>query len=97
MSSLGSDLMLGYMDDLTLAGPQGVVSTDIQKMTVEGSKMGLCLNPSKCELISHPYLQMADQTLLTFTVVSVALRPFLGLHFSLAEFWMTHGQLVVRM
>jgi len=34
--------------------------------------MGLCLNPSKCEVISHPDLQIAIQTLLSFTTVSVA-------------------------
>jgi len=34
--------------------------------------MGLCLNPSKCEVISHPDLQIADETLLSFNAVSVA-------------------------
>ena len=54
ITSLSSDLTLGYLDDLTLAGPQSVVAADIQQVVAEGSKMGLCLNSSKCEVISHP-------------------------------------------
>jgi len=54
ITSLSSDFTLGYLDDLTLAGPQSVVAADIQQVMAEGSKIGLCLNPSKCEVISHP-------------------------------------------
>ena len=78
MRSLGSDLILGYLDDFTLAGPQSVVATDIQQVIVEGSKMGLCLNPSKCEVISHPDLNVVDQTISSFTFVSVADATLLG-------------------
>ena len=48
ITSLGSYLTLGYLDDLTLAGSQSVVATDIQQMMADGSKTGLCLNPRKC-------------------------------------------------
>ena len=62
VSSMGSDLTLGYLDDLSLAGPQNVVASDIQKVVAEGSKMGLCLNPSKREVICHPDINIVDQT-----------------------------------
>ena len=70
--------MLGYLDDLTLAGPQSVVAADIQQVMAEGSKMGLCLNPSKCEVISHLDSNIVDQTMSSFTFVSVADATLLG-------------------
>ena len=66
------------MDDLTLAGPQSVVAADIQQVMAEGSKMDLRLNPSKCEVISHPGPNIVDQTMLSFTFVSVADATVLG-------------------
>ena len=78
ITSLSSDLTLGYLDDLTLAGPQSVVAADIQQVVAEVSKMGLCLNPRKCEVISHPDSNIVDQTLSSFTFVSVADATLLG-------------------
>ena len=78
ITSLSSDLTLGYLDDLTLAGPQSVVAADIQQVMAEGSKMGLCLNPSKCEVISHPDSNIVDQTMSSFTFVSVADATLFG-------------------
>jgi len=42
ITSMGSDLMLSYPDDLTPADPQEMVSTGIQRVMVEGSKISLC-------------------------------------------------------
>jgi len=78
ITSLGSDFTLGYLDDLTLAGPQNVVASDIQKVAAEGSKTGLCLNPSKCEVICHPDLKIVDQTIESFNSVNVADATLLG-------------------
>ena len=69
---------LGYLDDLTLAGPQSLVATDIQHVMADRSKIGLCLNPSKCEVISHPDLNIVDRTTSSFTFVSVANATLLG-------------------
>jgi len=69
---------LGYLDDLTLAGPQSVVAADIQQVIAEGSKMGLRLNPSKCEVISYPDPNIIDQTMSSFTFVTVADATLLG-------------------
>jgi len=40
-TSLGSDLKLDYLDDLTVAGPYTAVATDIQHVMAVGSKMAL--------------------------------------------------------
>jgi len=71
-----------------------VVATDIQQVMAEDNKMGMCLNSSKSEVISHPHLQITDQTLLSFNAVSVANATLLGLRFSMSKFWMIRGRLV---
>jgi len=53
LSSLKSDLKLGYMDDVSLGGPVDTVVSDVIEIAKVGSSMGLTLNPSKCELIAH--------------------------------------------
>ena len=55
-----------------------MVAADIQQVMAEGSKMGLCLNPSKCEVISHPDSNIVDQTMSSFTFVNVADATLLG-------------------
>ena len=55
-----------------------MVAADIQQVMAEGSKIGLCLNPSKCEVISHPDSNIVDQTMSSFTFVNVADATLLG-------------------
>ena len=47
LSSLKSDLKLGYMDDVSLGGPVDRVVSDITEISKVGSSMGLTLNPSE--------------------------------------------------
>ncbi|NJL56118.1 hypothetical protein HC928_13760 [bacterium] len=51
--SLKSELKFGYLDDVTLGGPGSTVAEDIQTVVARGAEMGLHLNCSKSELISH--------------------------------------------
>ena len=51
--SLSSALRLGYMDDVTLGGPQETVAKDVQLIMNAGKEIGLNLNVSKCELIAN--------------------------------------------
>ena len=67
-----------------------------KQVMAEGSKMGLCLNPSKCEVISHPDSNIVDQTMSSFTFVSVADATILGPRCSRAKFWMTLGWHAVK-
>jgi len=48
LSSLESELYLGFLDDVSLGGPVGTVAADIARIAKEGGEMGLHLNASKC-------------------------------------------------
>jgi hypothetical protein len=52
LMEMKSELTVGYLDDLTLGGMKSVVEADIDRVCSEGSKLGLCLNKSKCEVLS---------------------------------------------
>ena len=53
LSSLSSKLRLGYLDDVTLGGSINTVNLDVQLIESSGQSLGLILNRSKCEIISH--------------------------------------------
>ena len=63
--SLVSTLTIGYLDDLTLAGSLSQVTDDVNGVRDVGQAMGLTLNVSKCELISHPEFCVGDSVLST--------------------------------
>jgi len=50
--SLCSELMLGYMDDLTAGGLESHVARDVETIRQKGAELGLQLNDKKCEFIS---------------------------------------------
>ena len=52
LTSLSCPLKVGYLDDITLGGPAGLVNSDVLTVLSSGSSIGLHLNQSKCELIS---------------------------------------------
>lgn len=52
LQNLHSDLVVGYMDDLSLGGSEVTVATDIDNIISAGHKIGLKLNTHKCEIIS---------------------------------------------
>ena len=66
------------MDDVTLGGSQETVARDIQSIINEGHALGLHLNISKCELISHPGCNVTDPTLLSFLQIPVPDADLLG-------------------
>ena len=53
LSSLSSKLRLGYLDDVTLGGSLATVSSDVDLIESCAQSLGLVLNRSKCEVISH--------------------------------------------
>jgi hypothetical protein len=53
LTSLSSELVIGYLDDITLGDVQSVVDRDVQEVRIQGEAMGLKLNVSKCEYISR--------------------------------------------
>ena len=68
-------LRLGYMDDVTVGGPEAQVAGDIEIIRSKGGEIGLHLNNKKCDLIckdgrsSNPvfqffvYVEKTDATL----------------------------------
>jgi hypothetical protein len=52
LQSLSSELRVGYMDDITLGGPEDVVAQDVSQIKNEGNSFGVHLNITKCECIS---------------------------------------------
>ena len=53
LMSLKSELRIGFLDDVTLGGPETVVSEDITVVETEAAKLGLQLNKLKCEITSR--------------------------------------------
>ena len=54
------------------------MAADVHHVTELGGKLGLHLNPSKCEIISHPGLDLSDPVLQFFTPVRVENATLLG-------------------
>ena len=53
LSRLNSELVLGYLDDVTVGGEAGRVAQDIAMFRDESALLGLKLNISKCEVITY--------------------------------------------
>jgi len=78
LKSIESELNLGYLDDCTLGGEVETVARDVAKIVEFGGKLGLRLNISKCELISHAGFSVNDALLSSFSAVSVEKVSLLG-------------------
>ena len=50
--SLSSPLTIGFMDDVTIGDFKSTVNTDVGLFRIQGSKLGLNLDVSKCVVIS---------------------------------------------
>jgi hypothetical protein len=73
--------MIGYLDDLTVAGPAETVARDVGLIIQIGCSMGLQLNVSKCELICVTENSVTDDTdpmLSSFKIVQSVDAPLLG-------------------
>ena len=78
LESLGSELTVGYLDDLTLGGLQSQVAKDVQRVIEVGDELGLTLNISKCELIANTGVSVSDPLLRRFQRVDVGDSTLLG-------------------
>ena len=80
-----SDLTVDYQDDITLGGPVQTVAKDVHRIAEKGSRMGLVLNASKCELIADSKFVVADPLLASFSRVEVEESSLLGAQCFLAR------------
>ena len=63
---------------MTLGGPVSTVTEDVQTVVARGAEMGLHLNCSKSELISHGDVVVQDATLSSFCRFDVTKATLLG-------------------
>jgi len=78
LTGIKSEFKLGYLDDFTIGGNIDSVAKDIDFIKMEGRKIGLELNESKSELISHPRLTSIPDSFTNFTRVSIDKATLLG-------------------
>ena len=53
LDSLESEMEFGYLDDLTIGGDTSSVAEDFIHIQATAANLGLILNCSKCEIVSH--------------------------------------------
>ena len=78
LSSLDSNLNLGFLDDLTIGGPVATVAKDVSRVLDVGKELGLTLDVSKCELIAENACTVNDSLLQSFPMVPIAEITILG-------------------
>ena len=78
LSTLESQLNLGYLDDVTLGGSVTTVAKDVSKVVDVGGQLGLTLNASKCELIAQDCLTVTDNFLQSVPRVKISEADLLG-------------------
>jgi hypothetical protein len=78
LKSMESMLNCGYLDDDTLGSPAETVARDVAKIVEMGGKMGLNLNCSKCEIITHDDFSVSDSYLQSFSSVPIGEVSLLG-------------------
>jgi len=78
LDSLRSTLTLGYLDDVTLGGPQDEAGSDVSRIIEVGQSLGLQLNVAKCQVVTRPGTVISDPTIGRFTAVSLKDSVLLG-------------------
>jgi len=78
LNSMDSVLTLGFLDDFTLGGPAEVVARDVSKVMEIGGELGLSLNVSTCELVSHDGFTVTDSLLQSFPRTCIGDVTLLG-------------------
>ena len=70
--------MVGYLDDITLGGPESVVSGDIERDSAASTELGLFLNRRKCEVIHEADYHSTSENLDEFIHFTPAEASLLG-------------------
>ena len=61
--SLTSELKIGFLDDITMAGRKDIVVKDIISIKDKTDKYGLVLNAAKCEVVyGDPLMTTCSRT-----------------------------------
>jgi len=78
LSSLSSNLAIGYLDDLTLAGSQEVVASDVEHIEEACAELGLSINASKSEVIITSQITLRDSFISSFLRIDRSEARLLG-------------------
>jgi hypothetical protein len=78
IQALESELVLGYLDDLTLGGDLAILERDVKAVEEKALAMGLQLNSSKCEIISSPTDGATSESFKDFVKLGIAEATLLG-------------------
>jgi Reverse transcriptase (RNA-dependent DNA polymerase) len=94
LTSLKSELVTGYLDDISLGGEAGTVADDFIRLEAEAAKLGLKLNRSKCEVaglssmsrdvFSARGIVLAETSLSDISLLGSPLLPGAGIDSALA-------------
>ena len=76
---LRSELVVGYMDDITIGGHISTVDEDVTIIRRNGPSLGLHLNITKCELILS-VMPVQSQSLNEFIAISPPDASLYGAH-----------------
>ena len=89
INCLESDLVLGYLDDVSGGGDLPTVARDVSMVEEYGAALGLSLNRSKCELIALAPPAVLPKSLEGFRLVAPSDAELLG---APHPGWYSHGQ-----
>ena len=78
LNTLQSDIILGYLDDVSGGGDLESVADDVTKVESLGAELGLRLNRNKCELISSHFPVDLPHSLRGFKLVDPSDAILLG-------------------
>ena len=59
LQNISCEFTVGYLDDVTIAGNISSVCENVEMIRTEAAKLGLILNPSKCEVVSPRYVDVS--------------------------------------
>jgi len=78
LSTLSSNLAIGYLDDFTLAGNQAVVASDVAIIEEAGAELGLSINAAKSEVITTAQSSLQDSIISAFVRIDRSESRLLG-------------------
>ena len=78
LNTLQSDIILGYLDDVSGGGDLESVADDVTKVESLGAELGLRLNRNMCELISSHFPAYLPRSLRGFSLVDPSDAILLG-------------------
>ena len=78
LDAIESELVLGYLDDLTLGGAANVLVADMERVVSLAGGLGLVLNTAKCEIISCSGFESVPDVFLGFRHLSRGECELLG-------------------